>query len=72
LAEVIVLSPEGQLVDHRDVNQDILDRFPAAVGNWEGDLRATQYFLSFLKEAAGRAMAPEASAAEAVSPGPAK
>ena len=50
-----MLSPEGQLADHRDMN-DILERYPEAVGNWEGDLRATQYFLSFLVEAAKKAM----------------
>jgi hypothetical protein len=50
------LDPEGRFVDRRDVNEDILDRFPSAVGNWEGDVRATQYLLSFLREAAEKAM----------------
>jgi hypothetical protein len=62
LVGIVVLGPEGELIEHRDMNADILKRFPSARGNWEGDVRAIQYFLSFLSDSAKKAMKPDVAA----------
>lgn len=49
LVEMIILSPEGELVDHRNMNEHILKAFPHP---WSPDKKLVQYFLTFLSDSA--------------------
>ncbi len=55
LVELLVISPQGELLGARSVNEDILDRFVNSENREEAE---EEYLLQFLAEAGGLENAP--------------